>query len=51
MNSQNSFSRRNFIQASVVTGLGLTLNLYSCKKSEVVLPEPKPEKKMIKALK
>ena len=43
MNSQNSFSRRNFIQASVVTGLGLTLNLYSCKKSEVVLPEPKPD--------
>lgn len=33
MIKKNQYSRRKFIQASLVTGLGLTLNLYSCTKS------------------
>ncbi len=42
----NTFTRRAFIGGTVVTGLGLTLNLVSCKKStekpEPLQPDPTP---------
>lgn len=40
---KKNFNRRNFIQASVVTGLGLTLNLYGCEKSDTPNPNPAPD--------
>lgn len=41
MSKKHQYNRRTFIQASLVTGLGLTLNLYSCTKSSPA-PENKP---------
>lgn len=43
MKKTNNFTRRAFIHGTLVTGLGLTLNLVSCKKS-TEQPEPaKPD--------
>ncbi|ERJ59426.1 calcineurin-like phosphoesterase C-terminal domain-containing protein [Sphingobacterium paucimobilis] len=42
MKKKFHYNRRSFIQASLVTGLGLSLNLYSCSKS-VAAPEGEPE--------
>src|SRR5690606_38003893 len=36
---KNKLNRRKFIQVSAVTGLGLTLNLYSCTKKEDAVPK------------
>ncbi len=41
MKKTNNFSRRAFLRSTIVTGLGLTLNLGSCTKSS---PEPDPDK-------
>jgi len=44
MKKRNNFNRRDFIKATAVTGLGLTLNLYSCTKNEEQMPQkPKDE--------
>jgi len=40
MKKNRHYTRRNFIQASFVTGLGLTFSLYSCSKSS---PQPDPD--------
>ena len=40
MKNNNNFNRRDFIKVTAVTGLGLTLNLYSCTKSEDPKPQP-----------
>lgn len=42
MKKNRPYTRRDFIQTSLVTGLGLTLNLYSCSKSSAQLDEPEP---------
>lgn len=43
MKNKHKYNRRAFIQASLVTGLGLSLNLYSCSKTSAA-PENKPVK-------
>lgn len=44
MKKKYSYTRRNFIQASLVTGVGLGLNLYGCSKtSPETAPKPTPE--------
>jgi hypothetical protein len=40
--NSNNFTRRAFIQGAVVTGLGLTLTLVSCKKSTVIPEREEP---------
>lgn len=42
MKTPNRFSRRAFIETTLVTGLGLSLNLWSCTKS-TDKPNPTPE--------
>ncbi|MGJ1331392.1 MULTISPECIES: calcineurin-like phosphoesterase family protein [Sphingobacterium] len=41
MKKKEQYNRRVFIRATLVTGLGLTLNLYSCTKASAI-PENKP---------
>lgn len=56
MSKKHYYSRRKFLQASIVTGLGLTLNLYSCTKGTSSptqeppnpTPTPTPEDKTLR---
>ena len=41
MKKKEQYNRRVFIRTTLVTGLGLTLNLYSCTKASAI-PENKP---------
>jgi len=43
MNKKSNFNRRDFIRVSAVTGLGLSLNLYSCTKKSDPLPDKEEE--------